>query len=75
MQRSYYVKAIWDPEAAVWTSQTDIPSLVIEADDLAEFEALMEALGPEMLAANAGIHNQTIPIEFSAASRRELLVA
>ena len=38
--RSYYVRAIWDPEASVWTSQSDVPGLVIEANTLTEFEAL-----------------------------------
>ncbi len=75
MKSSYYVKALWDPEAAVWTSESDIPGLVIEADSLAEFESLMSQLAPEMLAANEDIHNQSISLDFSASSRRDLAVA
>ncbi|MBA3810121.1 MAG: DUF1902 domain-containing protein [Caulobacteraceae bacterium] len=74
MQPSYHVRAIWDPEASVWTSQSDIPGLVIEADTLSEFESLMEDLAPQMLAANEGVHNRSVPIEFTAISRRELAV-
>jgi hypothetical protein len=44
-----------DPEAKAWVSETDVPGLVIETSTLAEFEALMRALIPEMLADhNAG---------------------
>ncbi len=75
MQSTYHVKAIWDSEASVWISETDIPGLVIEADTLAEFEDLLQSLGPEMLAENSGIHNATVRVEFSASSERELTVA
>ena len=75
MKSSYYVRAIWDPEAAVWVSESDIPGLVIEADTLAEFENLTGELAPEMLAANEGVHNQNVSIDFSAAARRDLAVA
>ena len=72
MKQSYYVKAIWDSEASVWISQTDIPVLVIEADTLAEFEAVMLQLAPEMLAANEGDRTGSVSIDFSANARREL---
>ena len=75
MKSSYYVKALWDPEVSVWTSESDIPGLVIEAETLAEFESLMSELAPEMLAANEDIHNRSISLEFSATSRRDLAVA
>lgn len=75
MQRTYHVRAIWDADASVWISETDIPGLVIEADTLSEFEFLLESLGPEMLAANSGIHNAKVRVEFSVSSERELTVA
>jgi hypothetical protein len=75
MERTYHVKAIWDAEASVWISETDIPGLVIEADTLGEFQELMEVLGPEMLAENSGIHNTKVRVEFSASSERELTIA
>jgi hypothetical protein len=52
MSNSYKVTAIWDPEAKVFTSESDVPGLVIEADTFEEFVELVEALGPEMLEAN-----------------------
>ena len=75
MADAYYVKALWDAEAKVWVSETDIPGLVIEADTLAEFEELFQALAPEMLAENAGVHDRSIRYTFSAEGSRELLVA
>jgi len=75
MQTSYYVKAIWDPDARVWISETDIPGLVIESDTLAEFEALMMRLAPEMLAENEGLHDSSVVLDFQVSDRRELLVA
>lgn len=71
---SFYVKALWDPEVAVWVSESDIPGLVIEADDLGEFEALTYVLAPEMLADNLGIHGESVTIDLSVAGRRELQV-
>lgn len=75
MKSSYYVLALWDPEAAVWTSESDIPGLVIEANTLAEFESLMLELGPEMLTVNEGTHEGPISLEFRAHAQRELQLA
>ena len=72
---TYFVKAHWDAEASVWVSQSDIPGLVIEAETLAEFEDLMMSLAPEMLAANTGLHNTSVSIQFDVSSRRDLAVA
>jgi hypothetical protein len=75
MQSNYYVRAIWDPEASVWISETDIPGLVIEANTLAEFESLMVELAPEMLALNVGARHQPFSLDFSASAHRQLMVA
>jgi hypothetical protein len=75
MKPSYYVKALWDPEASVWTSESDIPGLVIEANTLTEFEMLIWELAPEMLAANGNVSGGKVQVEFSAATRRELAIA
>ena len=72
---AYYVKANWDDAAQVWVSDSNIPGLVIETSTLAEFEALMNQLAPEMLAANADIHDASVPVQFEASARRDLLVA
>ena len=66
MPASYYVRALWDPEAEVWVSQSDIPGLVIEADMLSEFADLVQALAPDMLAANLNVHDATVAYDFSA---------
>ena len=73
MDQSYYVKAIWDPEASIWISETDIPGLVIETETLAEFEAMMVELAPEVLAANQKPRLGRVSVDFSA--RREFPVA
>jgi hypothetical protein len=54
MRKTYHVEAMWDPEAKVWVSKSDVPGLVIETATLAEFEALMRDLAPELIAANEG---------------------
>jgi hypothetical protein len=73
MDHSYYVKAMWDPEASVWISETDIPGLVIETETLAEFEAVMVELAPEILAANDVAKSACVSVDFSA--RRAFAVA
>ena len=50
MRKTYHVEALWDPEARVWTSHSDVPGLVIETATLAKFEALMRDLVAELLA-------------------------
>jgi hypothetical protein len=64
MKPSYFVAAVWDAEASVWCSETNIAGLVIEADTLSEFEQFMNSLAPEMLAANENIHDQRVEVEF-----------
>ena len=54
MRKTYHVEALWDPEARVWVSHSDVPGLVIETATLAEFEALMRDLTAEMLRDNDG---------------------
>ena len=52
MKRIFRVKAVWDPEAGVFFSQSDIHGLHIEAADLADFEAVMMDVAPELIMAN-----------------------
>lgn len=73
MRQSYYVKAVWDPDASVWISETDIPGLVIEAATLSEFESLMVELAPEMLEANNECHAGNVPLMFTA--QRQMAIA
>ena len=48
----YYVRAVWDEDAGVYFSETNVPGLNIEAESLHEFIELAEALAPQMLEAN-----------------------
>jgi hypothetical protein len=52
MPSEFKVTATWDPEAEVFTSVSNVPGLVIEADTFEEFVALVEVLGPQVLEAN-----------------------
>ncbi len=52
MPNAFTVTATWDPEARVFTSQSDIPGLVIEAETFEEFVDLVRAMAPEVIAAN-----------------------
>ena len=52
MKRVFRVKAVWDAEAEVFYSRSDIEGLHIEASDLEEFEAIMMDVAPELIIAN-----------------------
>lgn len=48
----FTVTAIWDDEANVFTSESDIPGLVVEAETFDAFVEVVSALAPEVIAAN-----------------------
>lgn len=48
MKRTFNVKAIWDDEAQVFYSQSDIEGLHVEAASLDEFEAIIIEEAPEL---------------------------
>ena len=73
MRKTYHVEALWDPEAGVWVSQSDVPGLVIETATLAEFEALMKALIPEMIADHDG--DAAASVEWKSHGTFDLAVA
>jgi hypothetical protein len=52
MKRTFYVKAIWDEEANVWISETDIEGLFINAKDLNEFEDVVNEFAGELVLEN-----------------------
>jgi hypothetical protein len=56
-------------------SESNIPGLVIEADNLVDFETFMQELSPQMLSINADVHDERVAIDFSATAHRELAVA
>lgn len=51
-RRIFKVTAVWDEDARIFYSQSDIEGLHIEAETLEEFEELLLDLGPEMALAN-----------------------
>lgn len=51
-KRAFTVKAVWDDEAGVYVSESDIVGLHIEAATVDEFEELMMELAPELIVAN-----------------------
>lgn len=71
MSQSFYVKAIWDPEAEVWTSQSNIQGLVLETATLAEFESLAKHFAPELLAENLGVFGD-VEVRFEAVRNLQL---
>lgn len=52
MKRMYYVKAIWDPIAHVYYSESDIPGFVVEAATVDAFEDVMWDVIPDLISAN-----------------------
>lgn len=52
MQRTFFVKAVWDGEAGVYVSQSDIAGLHIEAETVDVFEAVMRGVATDLVIAN-----------------------
>jgi hypothetical protein len=73
MPTVFTVTASWDPEAGVFTTTSDIPGLVVEAETFEELVQLVEALAPEVIAAN--LPNAIRPYKVNIETRRELAVA
>jgi Domain of unknown function (DUF1902) len=67
------VTATWDPEACVFTSQSNIPGLVVEAENFDELVSLVEALAPDVIAAN--MPDESRPYRVHVEMRRDLAVA
>ena len=74
MAHSFYVKAVWDAEAGVWYSESDIPGLVLQTDNLEEFEDLIRHFAPDLLASNLNIH-APVAIRFEASRQLDLVAA
>jgi Domain of unknown function (DUF1902) len=52
MKRTFYVKALWDDEAHVWYTESDILGLAIETKTLDEFEDVMNDVAVELIISN-----------------------
>lgn len=73
MKQKFKVIAVWDPEVEVFTSTSNIPGLVVEAETFEEFVSLVEVLAPEMLEAN--LPGAKRPFLFDIELHRTLAVA
>jgi Domain of unknown function (DUF1902) len=73
MHRPFTVTAIWDAQAGVFTTESDIPGLVVEASTFEELVDLVETLAPEVPAAN--LPEVAPPYKVGVETRRELAVA
>jgi hypothetical protein len=73
MAKVYTVDATWDADAGVFTTRSDIPGLVVEAETFEEVVDLVRALAPEIIAAN--VADASVPYKIEIVTRREFAVA
>ena len=52
IEQTFRVKAVWDAQAEVFYSESDIEGLHIEAATLDEFEAILLDVAPELIMVN-----------------------
>ena len=67
MKRSYIVTAVWDADAQVFYSESDIKGLHVEADTLETFEALVVDLAPDLI-----IENHLSPAELASSAMESM---
>lgn len=64
MQRTIFVRAIWDDEAKVWVATSDdVPGLATEAETAEALVAKLQILIPELLDANGIQGGSDVPFE------------
>jgi hypothetical protein len=73
MTNVFTVSAVWDPEAEVFVTVSDIPGLVVEAGTFEELVDLVGSLAPEVIAAN--VVAELAPSKIQIVTTRELAVA
>jgi hypothetical protein len=72
MAATFSVTAHWDADARVFTTQSDIPGLVIEAETYEELVTLVEALVPDIIATN--LPNVQRPVALKVEAHRDVVV-
>ena len=70
MQRTFVIKALWDEEAGVFVSESDIIGLHIEAETIEEFETILRECAVELV-----IANHFSPEDLASRPMRELVPA
>jgi hypothetical protein len=73
MTSVFTVTAVWDPDAEVFTTTSDIPGLVVEAATFEEVVDLIRSLASEVIAAN--VPDAQSPFQVQIVTRRVLAVA
>ena len=73
MARAFTVTAVWDSDAEVFTTESDIPGCVVEAGTFEELVDLVRSLAPEVVAAN--VPDAPTRFRVQIVTRRELAVA
>lgn len=67
MQKVLFIRAEWDPDAAVWVATSDdVPGLATEAETLDALSLKLEAMVPELLDANGYPDGPAVPFELLA---------
>lgn len=75
MQRRFEIRAVWDPEAAVWVaSSDDVPGLATEADTVELLIEKLRIMVPELLEANGIFTNGLPEVPFHLLAEREELL-
>ena len=64
MERTVFVRAIWDDEAQVWVATSeDVPGLATEAETAEALVAKLQVVIPELLDANGIVGGAEVPFE------------
>ena len=80
---NFFVKAVWDEEAKVFYSDSDIVGLHIEAETLEEFRKVLVDIAPELILANHVTNDdlltkslrELVPVIWSSTDGEQLLQA
>lgn len=78
---NFFVKAVWDEEARVFYSDSDIVGLHIEAETIEEFREVLVDVAPELILANHVSNDdlltkplrEMIPVIWSGTDAEQLL--
>lgn len=68
--RTFRVRALWDEEASVFYSESDIIGLHVEAPTFEEFEEVLMEVAPDLIVAN-----HMTSSDFASTPLRELMPA
>ena len=70
MRKIFTVRAVWDEEAGIYYSDSDISGLHVEADNLEEFEREIFDVAAELIVAN-----HMTPAELNSTPRKDVIPA